>query len=425
MKFTRRLKQILIVSAIFYGWHIPFDMTGAFAQNVIAAERVTFEGPGGNVGAMSEVTKITHVLVDDRGIVVTADKLTLPVTRGGSGWPDTCTPFETCKEPGIDMGALQYSIGFVLPVNGQLFGSAPIENWFERDHGGTGNLTDQSVTCTNGVGQFQCNIYYDGRWPNLRQVRPQPGDEVGVFVVAGDARNNFVPLQQRSNIVTFKLPPPGGRVELDYAQTQPGGETVGQTLARVRAKYGPGNITGKEGAAILNEVAYIQGLSLLGKAGGSHCFQPQTNASISCDYLIVNRGGTWFGQDVLIAAPGPDESSAATPVGDVNFPDNMQDMINSGARSVVAPVKPGGGPIDPPGGGGTQGPKGDKGDPGPQGPVGPQGPQGEPGQGADPAVIQDLLNRIKALEDRKVPTGCRATINLGATRIPISCQLTY
>jgi hypothetical protein len=71
---TRRIKQILVVSAIFYGWHLPIDVTRAGAQSVIAAERVTFEGPGGNVGAMAEVTKITRVEVNAKGIVLTFDK---------------------------------------------------------------------------------------------------------------------------------------------------------------------------------------------------------------------------------------------------------------------------------------------------------------------------------------------------------------
>jgi hypothetical protein len=418
----KKLKQILIVSALFYGWHLPFDMTSAMAQNVIAAERVTFEGPGGNVAAMRETTKITRVVVDEKGVVLTFDKGALPVTRGGSGWPDTCVPFENCTEPGIDMGALQYSVGFVLPVNGQLFGSAPIESWYERDHSGTGMITDQTTTCTNGVGQFQCNFYYDGRWPNLRQVRPAPGDEVGVFVLAGDARNGYVPLQERSNIVTFKLPAPGGSVTVDYAAGGGGSDPIATTLQAERAKYGA-TITSAQGAAILNATAWAhrgEGVSLLGKSGGSHCTQPNSGTAISCDYLIVNRGGTWFGQDVLVAAPADGEQpSAGGPAGSVTFPDNMQDMINSGARSVVAAVDPGG--ITPPP------PPVDPGV-GPQGPPGPKGDKGDPG---DPANVDALTNEVNALRAEvdalkalRIPTGCKASVNIGI-KIGVHCELTY
>jgi hypothetical protein len=351
----KKIGRILLVSVLYYSWHIPFDMTSSFAQNVIAAERVTFEGPGGNVGRMNETAKITRVEVGANGVNVEFTK-----KDGGDRWPNTCgapfaDPADDCKEDGgrIDMGALQYSLGFVLPVNGTLYGSAPIEYWYGwRD--GTGAIQDQSVTCDNGRGQIQCNIYYDGRWPNLRQARPAAGDEIGVFVVAGDARNNFVPLQERSNIVTFRLPAPGATTVVEYG-AQSGGESVTDTLKRVRSKY-PAQITGKEGAKILNETAWIhraEGWALLGKAGGNNCPMPTTGARISCDYLIVNRGGVWFGQDVLVSAPGENETSAANPVNDVNPSDNMSEIIASGARSVVLPVDPGGsgpGPVDPPAG---------------------------------------------------------------------------
>jgi hypothetical protein len=205
---------------------------------------------------------------------------------------------------------------------------------------------------------------------------------------------------------------------------------VAATLARVRAKYPP-TINGVTGAAILNEVAFIhraEGYALLGKPGGNNCPQPKTGTRISCDFLIVNRGGSWFGQDVLVSAPGENEQSAANPAADVNPQDNMDAAIAGGGRSVVLPVDPGGtGPVDPP----TPGEKGPKGDKGDQGPAGPQGPKGDPG---DPAQLQDLYNLVHDLQAQldalkantpKVPVGCSAKINLGGVRIPISCSLVY
>lgn len=421
----KSIGRIVLVTALYLGWHIPFDSTNAGAQNVIAAERITFEGPGGNVGAMRETTQITKVEVNDKGIVITAGKLALPVTRGGSGWPDTCVPFDTCKEPGIDMGALQYSLGFVLPLNGQFYGSAPIENWYERPNGGTGNLTDQSVACANGIGQFQCNIYYDGRWPNLKQVRPQPGDEVGVFVLAGDARNGYVPLGERSNFVTFKLPAPGGSTTVEFtAAPQPGGESVADTLIRVRNKY-PALINQAQAGQVLNETAWVhraEGIVLLGKAGGNNCPAP-SGARISCDFLV--NANTRRGWDVLTASPDPSGPSTASPNGPNGAGEDLSDALANGSRTLVAPTDPTGvGPVEPP-----QPPA-----PGVQGPPGPKGDKGDKGDPADPIQVQDLYNLVHDLQAQldalknnapKIPTGCKAGGSLFGIKVSIHCELTY
>src|ERR1700674_3761972 len=192
----------------------------AHAQDMIPVDQVQFVGPGGNVGAFPSTARISQVSVDANGTNVTFDKGTLPSTRGGTGWPDTCVPFGGCKEPGIDMGALQYSFGLVLKVNGQWVGSAPIENWYGRMNG-TGPLQDQTVSCPTGTGQIHCNLFYDSRWPLLNQVTPRPGDTIGVFVVAGDARNNFFVTQERSNIVTIQLPATGQTQTFNFDQSVP------------------------------------------------------------------------------------------------------------------------------------------------------------------------------------------------------------
>jgi hypothetical protein len=65
--------------------------------------------------------------------------------------------------------------------------------------------------------------------------------------------------------------------------------------------------------------------------------------------------------------------------------------------------------------------------PGPPGPVGPQGPKGDPGDAADLsgilARLAALEGRLQVLESHPVPVSCTAAVNLGATRIPISCRL--
>jgi hypothetical protein len=66
---------------------------------------------------------------------------------------------------------------------------------------------------------------------------------------------------------------------------------------------------------------------------------------------------------------------------------------------------------------------------GPQGSAGPQGPKGDPGDVPD---LSGILARLAALEAqvgevkaRAVPVSCSAALNLGATKIPISCRLSF
>ena len=106
----------------------------------------------------------------------------------------------------LDMGALQYSLGLVENINGQWYGSAPVETWFGN------NVTGGPV---QEPGQIPNQWFYDaGRWAPLTGYQPQPGEMIGVFVVAGDARNDFFEgvgysMNERSNIVTVPLPAPG------------------------------------------------------------------------------------------------------------------------------------------------------------------------------------------------------------------------
>lgn len=167
-----------------------------------------FVGPGARSGSFPVTTKITHVSVGPNGVNVTFGK------KDGPGrWPDNTTP--GWKDP------LQYSVGFVLQVAGQWFASAPIEYWYGRVDG-TGPIQNYSTpTCANGAGQFRCNIFYDQRWDPLQHAVPKAGDAVGVYVVAGDARNDYMPVQERSDIVVITLPAEGQTAEFDFGGDVP------------------------------------------------------------------------------------------------------------------------------------------------------------------------------------------------------------
>jgi len=108
--------------------------------------------------------------------------------------------------PNVSFG-IQYSIGLAVKINGQWYANAPIELWKGKPGGG-GQVQDQNVD-GSGLGQVAKNWWYDSRWGKLNGYQPKPGEEVGVFVVAGDARNNVCDVQERSNIALVKFPSPG------------------------------------------------------------------------------------------------------------------------------------------------------------------------------------------------------------------------
>jgi hypothetical protein len=219
----KKIGRIVLVSCLYYGWHIPSAMAQADAMPI---STVQFEGPGGNVGAFPITTGITKLVIGTDGVNLEFSK-----KEGPNRWPNTCgapfaDPADDCKEDGgrIDMGALQYSMGIVAKVNGQWVASAPIEMWYGRAPSGTGQIQNQEATCDTGSGQLHCNWYYDrNRWPGLFQARFTAGEQLGFFVVAGDARNNYVPLQERSNIVLFTLPATNVAATFEYA-AQAGGQ---------------------------------------------------------------------------------------------------------------------------------------------------------------------------------------------------------
>lgn len=167
--------------------------------------QVRFVG-GPDLSTFAQTTSVTQVDVQAAGTELSFDK-----KSGPNRWPDNVTPGWS--------GTLQYSIGMCVNVDGWVC-SAPVEAWYGRV-GATGPIQDQTIACPAGHGQVQCNWFYDNRWAPLNGHQPQPGEQIGLFVVAGDARNNFNPVRERSNIVLLNLPGPGQTQTFPYAPVAP------------------------------------------------------------------------------------------------------------------------------------------------------------------------------------------------------------
>jgi hypothetical protein len=163
------------------------------AGDMIAPQEITFVA-GPNIGAWPATASITRLSIRLDGVEVDFTK-----RDGPDRWPDVRTP-------GWD-GDLQYSLGMCLRVGGRWYASAPIETW--SGHHVIGGAIQASNVEGSGIGQIPKNWFYDARWAPMNGYQPKAGEMIGLFVCAGDARNNFNPVRERSNIVLVPLPEEG------------------------------------------------------------------------------------------------------------------------------------------------------------------------------------------------------------------------
>ncbi len=203
-----------------YYWHVrafdpttlgPFSPTRAFATASAASSPLP--GPSPNPGPAAAIDQLNFAsatilnsplnlaswpittaisLVDIRS---TGLRIDFSKKSGPGRWPDIVPP-------GWD-GPLQYTVGMVLNINGQLFASAPVEFWYGLDYSG------------GPPSQYALNWFYDpGRWGPMSYHQPAVGEPIGLFVCAGDCRNTAdgsrSPVKERSNVVVVSMPTDAG-----------------------------------------------------------------------------------------------------------------------------------------------------------------------------------------------------------------------
>jgi hypothetical protein len=116
---------------------------------------------------------------------------------GAGRWPDVVPPGWT--------GPLQYTLGMCLYISNRWYCSAVVEFWYGLDRSG-GPPQDYAL-----------NWFYDPiRWSPMTGHQPAVGETIGIFVCAGDCRNNpkgtTSPVKERSNVVLVKQPSSAGAV---------------------------------------------------------------------------------------------------------------------------------------------------------------------------------------------------------------------
>jgi len=104
-------------------------------------------------------------------------------------WPDYWPP-------GWD-GPLQYTVWAVVRINGVWYTSGFIQMWRGRGNTGGPILTD-----------FAPNWAYDSRWGPMAGHQPVPGEQMGFFLTAGNARGvgTVTSVRERTNVVLVSLP---------------------------------------------------------------------------------------------------------------------------------------------------------------------------------------------------------------------------
>lgn len=141
-------------SAVFSFKYVPFD----FHQATIVSSPYDFADWG-------QTANITSVTFTGDAFLVDFDK-----RDGPNRWPDT--PFGS--------GSIEYTLGLCGNLNNHWYCSAVVQFWYGRE-----------LSASGRPDQIGLNWFYDpARWGPMAGWQPQEGEMVGVFVCAGNCRNN-------------------------------------------------------------------------------------------------------------------------------------------------------------------------------------------------------------------------------------------
>jgi hypothetical protein len=124
----------------------------------------------------AETSAITSITFTDSAFLVDFDK------RDGPGrWPDV----------GFGSGALEYTLGMCVNIQGEWNCSATVQFWYGRDLAASGRPDEIGI-----------NWWYDQRWGHLLGYQPACGETVGIYAAAGNLRDiGNVIAKERTNIV--------------------------------------------------------------------------------------------------------------------------------------------------------------------------------------------------------------------------------
>ena len=159
-----------------------------YGQDAIDLHQASITGGSpGDVANWPVTTQLNVLDFQGSGVAVQFSK------KDGAGrWPDVVPP-------GWD-GGIEYTLWMVVKVDGRWYTSGGVEYWSGLGRSG------------GAPSRFASNWYYSPAvWGPLATHQPQPGEQVGFFVTAGDARAKDVrAVTERSNVVLVPFPSDGG-----------------------------------------------------------------------------------------------------------------------------------------------------------------------------------------------------------------------
>src|SRR5580765_4752652 len=124
----------------------------------------------------AEAATITSIDFTDDAILVDFDR-----RDGPNRWPDV----------GFGSGALEYTLGMCVNIQGTWNCSATVQFWYGRDLEASGRPDEIGI-----------NWWYDQRWGHLLGYQPSCGETVGIYAAAGNLRDSGnVIAKERTNIV--------------------------------------------------------------------------------------------------------------------------------------------------------------------------------------------------------------------------------
>jgi hypothetical protein len=153
-----------------------YSSVSPFTVQLFDLQKATIWDNPPDFKSYAETAQITSINFTDDAILVDFDK-----RDGPDRWPDV----------GFGGGALEYTLGMCVNIQGQWNCSATIQFWHGRD-----------LEASGLPGYIAANWWYDSRWGALQGYQPACGETVGIYVAAGNLRDSGnVIAHERSNIV--------------------------------------------------------------------------------------------------------------------------------------------------------------------------------------------------------------------------------
>ena len=168
----------------------PVSSFSFFTYNPFSLAQATMINSPVDFANWAETAKITNVNI-------TRDYFAVDFNRrlGPGRWPDVIPA-------GWD-GALEYTLGMCINKNGQWYCSAVVQFWHERE-----------LSASAPPRHVAAEWFYDSRWGPMMGYQPQDGETVGLFVCAGNCRDDLAGtdprVKERSNVAFVEWTNGGG-----------------------------------------------------------------------------------------------------------------------------------------------------------------------------------------------------------------------